>query len=161
MMRPLTPPRAISQVPLTSRQQLPRHPLRLLINARRNMIRLRLHKKFPIPSQNSCRNRQTQPRRRLQPNLNHQLIIIPRRGDKSQSASHNRKNQIRLLQLQQWIPQLPHEFPARRLQNIQVTRMINVVPNRALSVNHPLIMPKYLASHKSAANLLKPAAAAR
>jgi hypothetical protein len=118
-----------------------RQPLRLLIQARAGMDRFRLQD-FLAVLQDLVPETDPHALHRARPYGNSQYIVIPGRRKIFHMTFDHRKDHILRLQLQQRRSKRSEKLAARLLQNIQITPVINMIPQRTLGITHAMLALK-------------------
>ena len=84
--------------------------------------------------ENAIREVQANAIYRVQPYLDCQKVIVPRGCFVAQSAFDDGKNDVLLLPFEKGCAEVPEEFAAGDFQNVEVTRVIDVVAQGTLGI---------------------------
>src|SRR3990172_3344727 len=76
------------------------------------------------------------------PEFDAEQVVVMRRGFVAEAALEHRKDRALVLQIQKWLAQTAEELVARRLQQTEVTGVIDVVAEGAVRIGYPVAVPE-------------------
>jgi hypothetical protein len=124
------------QIRPESCQQLLRQPFWLFIMAGTAVKSLCLQNQFPVLVQNAVAEIEPHAFHARHPHFNCQQVIVARGEFVAHARLNDRENIPGLLQGQNRLALRAHEFASRGFEQVQITRMVNMIANRAFGVGH-------------------------